>query len=246
MNFDNATVLGVPGDALNDPERRAAVSSFVKRVVRTGCSVILVVGAASPSEASLMSPTADVLDRAAATVEAATRQAIAARDDLRWIGVHAVLADPRETGPVARGHVLSAEPRTIRVRRLAELAEDADVVVMPGDAGVNSSGDVVSLGEDGEELTAVFIGDKLAIPVRLLRTHAAGGSESTAWSLPRRAALLARSTGVNVAYEPVPLPGALPTRQDEPGARSSRERATAVLDAVVGAERRARPQLLAS
>jgi len=194
MNLEHASVLGVPGELIDDPDARAAVSRRVKQAVQRGERLIIVAGTPAAAVPAVTTAPDDLIALADEQAQRATRQAATLRGDLAWVGLNVVLLDPADVGPIARGHALSAEPRVLKVPAIAELAGDAPVIVLPGGVGASETGDAVSLGDGGDVLSAVFVADRLALPLTLLRSDDADGPP------PRRAALLARDRGVEVDH----------------------------------------------
>lgn len=101
-------------------------------------------------------------------VEAAERLAVAVRE----LGVRVTVLEPAEVGPTTRGVRLDAEPRRLDVPAVAEALSQADVVVLPAGVGRTEEGAPSVLGAGGEELSAVFVADRLAAPLRLVREEA--------------------------------------------------------------------------
>ena len=74
-----------------------------------------------------------------------------------------------EIGLIAEGEHLNANPVSMKPDVLLSDLEKVDLVVVPGYVAENAGGEPVLLGRGGSDLTAVFIGETLGLPVRLLK-----------------------------------------------------------------------------
>jgi homoserine dehydrogenase len=74
-----------------------------------------------------------------------------------------------EIGLIAEGEHLNANPVSMNPDVLRGDLEKADLVVVPGYVAENAGGERVLLGRGGSDLTAVFIGKTMGLPVRLLK-----------------------------------------------------------------------------
>jgi len=74
-----------------------------------------------------------------------------------------------EIGLIAEGEHLNANPVSMKPEVLLSDLEKVDLVVVPGYVAENAGGEPVLLGRGGSDLTAVFIGETLGLPVRLLK-----------------------------------------------------------------------------
>ncbi|MEM1185548.1 MAG: hypothetical protein AAGI53_11200 [Planctomycetota bacterium] len=208
MSLENAFVLGAEGAAIGSDATCERLATVVMRLVQAGKRVVLFAGPTRERaeqlrrDASRLPGTADAWDRAAVLARGSFESA---ERISWWLSEHGVVSTVIEDTaelPVGRGCPNEAEPRRVSARRISKAFEEASVVIIPGGVAQDGTGRVMSLGSGGTALSAVFAGDRLALPVRVL------GSESN-WEgdeydgampagLPRRAALLARDSQVSV------------------------------------------------
>jgi aspartate kinase len=80
---------------------------------------------------------------------------------LNKLGVPAVSLTGAQAGIVATGKYGSGRIHTIETNRIAQLLSEGNVAVIAGFQGMNSNGDVVTLGRGGSDTTAVALAAKL-------------------------------------------------------------------------------------
>ncbi len=208
MSLENAFVLGAEGSALETDRACERLATVVMQLVATGKRVILFAGPTREREADArrqiarLPASADAWERAEILARA-SRESV---DRVRWWlnqhGVQAAAIEEIDATPVSRGSPLEAEPRRISAPRIAAALEESPVVVIPGGVGQDGQGRAMSLGSGGTALSAVFAGDRFALPVRVLGATTPAGVDGlediVASGLPRRAALLARDARVSV------------------------------------------------
>ncbi len=189
MSLENTTVLGLT--RADDAADRVDAIEQIRALTARGQRV-LVVASASPDQhragvlkANRMPVTADSYEVAGAMIEPDLLASAALAGDLRDAGVAAVALDAGKLAPVTRGGALDAEPRLIDASALSRALRASPVVVLPGGVGRDFDGRLTSLGDGGGALTAVFIGERLALPTRVQL-------ESGESTLPRKAGLFAR------------------------------------------------------
>jgi len=208
MSLENAFVLGAEGVALESDAACERLATVIMRLVRSGKRVVLFAGATRGRAADLrrhaaqLPAASDAWERAALLAKGSFESAGRVVWWLNEFGVDAVLHDEPGHLPVGRGSPLEAEPRRVSARRIARAFEEAPVVVFPGGVAQDAGGRVMSLGTGGTSLSAVFTGDRLALPVRVLGAEPSAADVdldgAAAGGLPRRAALLARDSRVSV------------------------------------------------
>ncbi|MGP1310892.1 MAG: hypothetical protein ACTS27_11910 [Phycisphaerales bacterium] len=195
MSLDHADVLGVPEFPADAAGVDALVSVIRKRVAMGRC-MIVAVGAQASRQAELWRQATppvgplDASDRAGVLARGPQEAAAMLRDALERAGTPAVELDTALAGPSTRGSALFAEPRTVNSRAIAAGLGEAHVVILPAGIGFDDDARITWLGDDGATLTAVFVAERLAIPVELT------GEDVP--ELPRRPALFARQFGVAV------------------------------------------------
>ncbi|MEZ6242806.1 MAG: hypothetical protein R3B57_07155 [Phycisphaerales bacterium] len=196
MGLDNTLVIGL--DAPAESERVAQAARWIAGLVRDEGRRVIIIAGASPmvrqagvARANRMAPTADPYEVALALVEPELEAAAVVARALLEAGVRAESLAPESYAPLSRGGPLDAEPRLVDARAYADVLSECEVVVLPGGVGRNFDGRVTSLGDEGACLSALFIADKLALPVVVLDPRGDG------WSVPRRAALFARRHGIS-------------------------------------------------
>ncbi|MEM7754681.1 MAG: hypothetical protein AAF297_03495 [Planctomycetota bacterium] len=207
MSLENAFVLGAEGAAIGSDAACERLATVIMRLVRAGKRVVLFAGATGERaedlrrEVSRLPAGADAWDRAAVHARGAFESA----ERLAWwlseLGVVSTVLGEVGELPVGRGSPLEAEPRRVSARRISAAFEEASVVVVPGGVAQDGEGRVMSLGSGGTALSAVFAGDRLALPVRVLGARGDWNGQdfgAAPAALPRRAALLARDSRVSV------------------------------------------------
>lgn len=165
-------VLALPDtDCLSgtSPQMRA-----VLRCVATSRPVIAVIGATSRDEhaalaqANALPVHADEAVQAWVRTHPARRAAAALADALRAAGIPAPVLDAGEIGPTVRGPVLDAEPASVRAGAVFEALGVQSVVIVAGGSGRTEDGRPAIVGDGSALLTALFLGDRLALEVCVL------------------------------------------------------------------------------
>lgn len=136
--------------------------------------------------ANRLGPIASPSDRAAALVGGPLEAAEMFAGVLAESGIRASAA---ETGllPTTRGHALDAEPRRVSAAGIAAAFDETDVLVIPGGVGRDENGSLTSLGSGTGSLSAVFLAERMALPVQR-PGRGAGDAGSDASSLGQRKA----------------------------------------------------------
>lgn len=196
MGLDSTLVIGL--DVPAEGEGIADAARWIAGLVRGEGRRVIVVAGADPSvrragvaRANRLAPTADANEVAMALVQPELDAAGSLARALRAAGVRAEALGPEAYAPLSRGGPLDAEPRLVDARAYADALGESEVVVLAGGVGRDFDGRVTSLGDEGACLTALFIADRLALPVVVLDPRGSG------WSVPRRAALFARRHGIS-------------------------------------------------
>jgi hypothetical protein len=196
MSLENATVLGL---TLPDDERGIApMLEQLREMTACGQRLIVVVSASpmrhqeSVNAANRLPVSADAFQIAREMVRSDLEASERLVSILQEGGLRATRLAPEEHGPLTRGGALDAEPRVIDASVINASLEESEIVVFTGGVGRDFDGRLTSMGAEGGALSAVFLGDRLALPVRV---RLAPGEDA----LPRKAALFARRQGVRVA-----------------------------------------------
>lgn len=170
MALHNSVILDLTGLETGSLADAGKAVAQVQMCLSRGRSVIAVVG---PSRARAARDLADA-NRLGATAEPADRAAVINAGAADAAGVFAaVLAEAAIDAveadlallPVARGHALDAEPRHISGRAYRSALGETRVLVVPGGVGVDEEGGPASFGANTATLTALFLGDRLGLPV---------------------------------------------------------------------------------
>ncbi len=168
-------VLKFGGSVLTSESALQRAVSEVYRYVRDAHKVIAVVSAfkgqtdqllrlaGSYTQASSSSATPHLV--ATGETRAATLLAMACERS----GIVTRFRSAAEIGLVAEGEHLNANPVAMKSDVLTNDLKQVDLVVVPGYVAENASGEPVLLGRGGSDLSAVFIGHTLGVPVRLLK-----------------------------------------------------------------------------
>lgn len=90
-------------------------------------------------------------------------------EELRLLGVRAASRSVHDIGLRASGPPLDADPIALNAPALLEALQDFQLIVLPGFAGVGSSGARRLLGRGGSDLTAVFVAAELGGPCTLMQ-----------------------------------------------------------------------------
>ncbi|MEM9373536.1 MAG: hypothetical protein AAGA55_07815 [Planctomycetota bacterium] len=193
----------------------AAIAS-VQMCLTAGRRVIAVVGANAEREqsdlnaANRLSPVATPGERAAEVVAGA----IAAAEDferlLKECGLDAQIADVALL-PATRGHALDAEPRRVSGSGYSEALAESGILVVPGGVGRDEENGLTSLGARTGPLSALFIAERLALPIERPDAIPAAGEPSLG---ARKAERFAERFGIhaepNMLAQPADRPLAAP------------------------------------
>lgn len=216
MALHNAVILDLTGLETRSLAGAGVAIAQVQMCLAKGRGVIAVV--ATPSDradrdlanANRLGATAEPSDRAATLASGAIDQAAVFSGVLSDAGLKAGPAGP-ELWPATRGHALDAEPRRVSARAFASALAEHDVVVVPGGVGRSDDDRPTSLGRNTASLTALFLGDRLALPVERPRDGTENGGDGPGDLGRRKAERFTERTGVRP--EPVsladdgPIPG---------------------------------------
>jgi len=189
MSLENAIVIGL---TLSDtPEATLQGVEQVRALQTQGHRVIVIACAgearrtAGVNKANRLPASADAFEIARTMLEPDLRAGEALAQALLDSGIDAALLAPEERAPLTRGGALDAEPRVLDASAFSAALGESPVVILAGGVGRDFDGQLTSLGADGGALSAVFVADRLALPLRIQLE--AGES-----ALPRKAALFAR------------------------------------------------------
>lgn len=171
----SSLVIKFGGSVLTSESALQRAVSEIYRYVRDAHKVIAVVSAfkgqtdqllrlaGSYTQASSSSATPHLL--ATGEMRAATLLAMACERS----GIVTQFRSAAEIGLTAEGEHLNANPVGVKGEVLSRDLERVDLVVVPGFVAENASGEPVLLGRGGSDLTAVFLGKTLSLPVRLIK-----------------------------------------------------------------------------
>lgn len=170
MTLHEGVVLDLTGLETGSLAMAGRAMAHVQRCLSSGRSVVAVVSASAERSARDLA----AANRLGATAEAHERAAVLASGPidaaghfaalLRDAGIPAVEAEPA-LWPVTRGHALDAEPRRVSAAAYGHALASGRVVVLAGGVGLGEDGRVTSLGANTASLSALFVGDRLALPV---------------------------------------------------------------------------------
>lgn len=170
MSLQEGVVLDLTGLETGSLSMAGKAIAQVQSCIARNRSVIVVVSASREraardlADANRLGATADPAERARVLASGPLDAAGNFVSVLAEASIHAVEAD-QALWPVTRGHPLDAEPRHLSAASYRDSFAGAQVVVVPGGVGVDDEGRPTSLGADTAPLTALFIGDRLALPV---------------------------------------------------------------------------------
>lgn len=211
MALHNSVVLDLTSLETDSLLAAGPAIAFVRSCLARGRRVIAVVNA-SPDRAARdlvaanrLGPTADPRSRAGVLASGVVDAADAFAGLLRDAGINAAAASPG-LWPTTRGHTLDAEPRRVSGAGFDLALSRHAVVVLPGGVGRDEDGATTSLGADTSTLSALFLGDRLALPVdRAVGTapvarHRDRGAATVG---ARKAERMIERTGVRVSSVPM-------------------------------------------
>lgn len=160
-------VLKFGGSVLLDEQRLRIAVHEIYRWRREGWQVVAVVSALFGRTEELIAR-CSTLHPTTASVSKAAVIALGERESSTLLGVHldragipARVLTPDAVSLIATGDALDADPITIDTRVIEHALETDGVVVFPGFVAINESGETVTLGRGGSDLTAVFLAHTL-------------------------------------------------------------------------------------
>lgn len=217
MALNNAVVLDLTGLETGSLAGAGAAIAQVQMCLSKGRSVIAIV--ATPADraerdqaaANRLGATADPAARAATVASGAVDQAAVFAGVLTEAGLDAVPAAP-DLWPTTRGHALDAEPRRVSANAFASALSEHDVLVVPGGVGRGDDGSPTSLGRNTAPLTALFLGDRLALPVERPRLGTDNDGNADNDLGLRKAARFIERTGVRAEAVSLADAGPIPGR----------------------------------
>lgn len=215
MALHNAVILDLSGLETGTLAGAGVAIAQVQMCLAKGRSVIAVV--ATPAEradrdlatANRLSATAEPADRARAVVSGAVDQAAIFAGVLADAGFDAEPAGS-DLWPTTRGHALDAEPRRVSAGAFNAATSEHDVLVVPGGVGRDEEHRPTSLGRNTAPLSALFIADRLALPLERPVAGTTDGEEAPRDLGRRKADRFTERTGVRA--EPVSLADVGPVR----------------------------------
>lgn len=185
MALHNSVILDLTGLETGSLAGAGRAVAQVQMCLTRGRTVIAVVNASRTraardlAEANRLGATAEPVDRAGIITAGATDAAGIFTAVLNEAAISAVEAD-RALLPVARGHALDAEPRHVSGRAYRQALGKAEVLVVPGGVGIDEEGRPASFGANTATLTALFLGDRLGLPVERPEQSDLGGDDESA------------------------------------------------------------------
>lgn len=207
MALHNGVVLDLTGLLTGSLATAGRAIAQVQMCLASGRSVIAVVSPSAEragrdlAAANRLPATADASERAAAVVLGAADAAGTFAAVLGEAGIEAAEAG-EALWPVTRGHALDAEPRRVSASGFRAALAEGKVLVVPGGVGHDEDGHVTSLGAGTGSLTALFLGERLGLPVERPTERDPVPDDRGAVG-ERKAARFAERTGT--AAEPVGL-----------------------------------------
>jgi homoserine dehydrogenase len=212
MPLHNSVVLDLTGLETGSLAKAGRAIAQVQMCLAEGRSVVAVVGSTGARAArdwdasNRLGPTAEPADRARPVVAGVVESAERFAGVLDEIGLSVRVADQAHW-PVTRGHALDAEPRLLSAAAYSEALRDHDVLVVPGGVGVDEESLAsTSLGADTAPLSALFLGDRLAL--RVQQACDAASAEGRAGDGPGRRKAMAFSERTGTRAEPAAVDSA--------------------------------------
>ncbi|GAB4386294.1 MAG: hypothetical protein Kow0022_14840 [Phycisphaerales bacterium] len=182
--------------------------------IASGRPILAVVGAsqreelAALTQANALPVHAEESLHAWVRTEPSRRVATAIFQALEARGITATVLDVGQVGPSVHGPTLDATPRSIHAKSVIRALSEHEVTIIPGGCGRTDEGTPAIVGDGSVLLTALFVADRLAFDLWLVRpdktAHSAEGPDRSAAEGPepwfgvgidrtqRRAALFAR------------------------------------------------------
>jgi len=171
-------VLKLGGSVLASDEALPIAVHEIDRHLRTGVRVVAVVSAIGDTTDQLLArgqvagseiENPDVQTLAALLATGEHTSAALLTLSLRKAGVTACTRTVDQLKLIASGERLNADPVSIDTAALHNALERHSVVVVPGFLARFEDGSPATLGRGGSDLTAIFIGQRLGVPVRLAK-----------------------------------------------------------------------------
>ncbi len=169
MRYGNTIILALNGSVFDE------AASVIRQYLSAGLRVLAVVGP-SENESRLALARANALP---ATTDAhvlawvRTEPARIAADQVRAkLGLSADDSSDDSPGrvvPIVRGAILDAEGRSISLRAAEEAWKESNVIVIPAGVALTEDRRPAILGDGSAFATALFVGQRLAFPVRSIR-----------------------------------------------------------------------------
>jgi len=209
MPYESTIILAINGSVVDEARR------VIPMYLDAGLRVLAVVAPTAIDEqaalarANAMPATTDEHVQAWVRTEPARLAAEKVRCELAEAGVSTPDVDPTTMSPTVRGPSLDAEPRSINARALEAAWAESRVIVIPAGVALTDDRRPAILADGSALATALFIGERLGLPVRAVRADNALSAWSGASRLgfdqalelnlnasDRRAVLFARRRGV--------------------------------------------------
>jgi homoserine dehydrogenase len=167
-------VIKCGGSVLGSDDAIAATCTHLAEIAAEGTPLIVVVSApAGVTDALYQSVSLEAStsgDEIAEHVSSGERMMAARlKDQLQAMGVHAAALTVHDIGLRASGPSLDADPISLDVPAILHAMESTPVLLVPGFAGVCSSGARRLLGRGGSDISAIFIAAELGASCRLLQ-----------------------------------------------------------------------------
>jgi len=175
MSKHDIIVLKLGGSVLSNEAKLPLAIHEVYRWVADGYRVIVVVSALGGATDRLVAAartTGDEPDEGTTAALIATGELHSAplvALHLHRAGVPASVCDVDKLQISATGPLLDAEPVSIDIAAIINELARVPVIVVPGFLARDQQRRLVTLGRGGSDLTAIFIGGKLDVPVRLVK-----------------------------------------------------------------------------
>ena len=169
-------VLKFGGSVLLDEDRLRIAVHEIYRWRRDGWNVIAVVSALAGRTEELIErcrrlhPSSSAASKAGAIALGERESASLLGIHLDRAGIPACILTPDSVSLLAAGDPLDANPVSIDRDVLKSALDTEGIVVFPGFVGINESGETVTLGRGGSDLTAIFLAHQLgATKCRLIK-----------------------------------------------------------------------------
>ena len=168
------------GTSVGDLERIQNVANRVSEAKKAGNDVVVVVSAMSGETNKLVSyaehfssnPSRAEMDILLSSGERVTASLLSIA--LQEMGHKAVAVTGRKAGILTDDHHTKARIEVIDPKTIKDAIEDGSIVVVAGFQGVNSNGDVTTLGRGGSDLSAVAIAGAIGADLCEIYTDVSG------------------------------------------------------------------------